>query len=189
MSFVFQQVARPDATLTDLGDDSLVPIYGLMTSMAKSKVSAGLLMYRYAKEALQVLLVHPGGPFFANKDLQSWSIPKGEPAEGEDLLAAAQREFLEETGQHSCPPFLPLSTVRQAGGKIVHAWAFQGDCDPSIASSNTFTLEWPPHSGRFADFPEVDRAEFFPIALAREKINRAQQPLLDELASKLDLRR
>jgi predicted NUDIX family NTP pyrophosphohydrolase len=156
--------------------------------MAKSKISAGLIMYRYVNDELQVLLIHPGGPFFVKKDLQSWSIPKGEPAPGEDLLAAAQREFTEETGQPSCPPFLPLTSVRQAGGKIIHAWAFSGDCDPATLASNTFSLEWPPHSGRMMDFPEVDRAEFFPLHIAREKINLAQRRLLDELQSLLDAR-
>ena len=112
--------------------------------VARSRVSAGLLMYRHSEGSLQVLLAHPGGPFFQNKDEGAWSIPKGETEPNEDYLAAAQREFMEETGLSPAGPFIPLTPVTQKGGKIVHAWAFEGDCDPSATVSNTFTMEWPP---------------------------------------------
>jgi predicted NUDIX family NTP pyrophosphohydrolase len=146
-----------------------------------SCVSAGLLMYRVAGGDLQVLLVHPGGPFFRNKDEGAWSIPKGEVDPGEERLEAAKREFEEELGVTPGGPFTPLSPVKQKGGKTVHAWAFQGDCDPQAIVSNTFTMEWPPRSGRQAEFPEIDRAEFFDTATARRKINAAQAGLIDEL--------
>ena len=144
-------------------------------------VSAGLLMYRIRDHRLYVLLVHPGGPFFQHKDEGAWTIPKGEVEPGEDLLAAAQREFHEETGFQPTGPFLSLASIKQKGGKIVHAWACAGDCDPTAIVSNTFQLEWPPKSGRQAEFPEVDRAEFFDVATARRKINPAQVTLIDEL--------
>ena len=152
-----------------------------MTSM--SRLSAGLLMYRIRNGAVQVLLAHPGGPFFRNKDAGSWSIPKGEPAAGEDLLATAQREFTEETGIHPAGPFLPLRPVKQKGGKLVHAWAFQGDCDPQAIRSNTFSIEWPPKSGRQAQFPEIDRAEFLDLNAAQKKIKAGQEGLIVELAA------
>lgn len=143
--------------------------------------SAGLLMYRTRGGAVEVLLVHPGGPFFRNKDAGAWSIPKGEIEPGEDRLSAARREFEEETAIQPAGPFLPLSPVRQRGGKTVHTWAFESDCDPTTVKSNTFTMEWPPKSGKQAEFPEIDRAEFFDLDAAREKINPAQSRLLDEL--------
>lgn len=149
--------------------------------MAKSRVSAGLLMYRIDGGNLQVLLAHPGGPFFQNKDEGAWSIPKGEPEPDEDLLEAAQREFKEETGVEPTGPFTELTPVTQKGGKIVHAWAFKGDCDASAIASNTFTMEWPPKSGRQIEFPEIDRADFFELDTARRKINAAQVSLVDEL--------
>ncbi len=149
--------------------------------MSKSRVSAGLLMYRWAGGDLQVLLVHPGGPFFRNKDEGAWSIPKGEVGPGEDLLAAGVREFGEEIGVVPTGPFLALSPVKQKGGKLVHAWAFEGDCDPKSISCNTFTIEWPPRSGRHEEFPEVDRAGFFGPEEARRKVNAGQVPLIDEL--------
>lgn len=149
------------------------------------RISAGLLMYRRRGGELQVLLVHPGGPFFVHKDEGVWSIPKGEIEGDEDLLTAARREFREETGFPSQGPFLPLEPVQQPGGKLVHCWAFEGDCDPTSLVSNTFTLEWPPRSGRRAEFPEVDRAEFFNLATARRKIHPAQVPLLDQLETAL----
>jgi predicted NUDIX family NTP pyrophosphohydrolase len=155
------------------------------TDMAKSKTSAGLLMYRRSGEALEVLLVHPGGPFWRNKDDGAWSIPKGEPAAGEDLLVAARREFTEETGLTAGGQFLALAPARQKGGKEIHAWAFAGDCDPSAIRSNTFCIEWPPKSGRQTEFPEVDRAAFFDLPTARQKINSGQVPLLEELARRL----
>ena len=145
------------------------------------KLSGGLLMYRVNGGALQVLLVHPGGPFFQNQDDGAWSIPKGEPGAGEELLDAAQREFAEETGLKASPPFIELSPITQKGGKVVQAWAFAGDCDPGQLRSNTFTLEWPPRSGRVQEFPEIDRAGWFDLAEARRKIKAAQIPLLEEL--------
>ena len=149
------------------------------------RTSAGLLMYRVKDGAPEVLLVHPGGPFFRNKDKAAWSIPKGEPDEGEELLAAACREFEEETGVKAAGPFVPLKPIKQKGGKIVHAWAFEGDCDPAAVKSNTFTIEWPPRSGRQAEFPEIDRAEFFDLAAARKKIKAGQEGLIDQLAEVL----
>ncbi len=145
------------------------------------KQSAGILLYRRRAGGREVLLVHPGGPFWQKKDLGAWSIPKGEFAPGEDPLAAAQRELHEETGLELLGPFTPLSPVRQPGGKMVHAWAVEGDFDPSLLRSNTFTLEWPPRSGRHQEFPEVDRAAWFDLEEARRRINRGQASLLDQL--------
>lgn len=138
-------------------------------------------MYRLRDGKLQVLLVHPGGPFYKNKDEGAWSIPKGEVGPDEDLLAAARREFEEETGVAPSGPFIPLTPVKQKGGKTVHAWGFPGNCDPSAIVSSTFTLEWPPKSGHQREFPEIDRAEFFDLAEARRKIIPAQAALLEEL--------
>ena len=145
------------------------------------RLSAGLLMYRIKDGAIQVLLAHPGGPYFVNKDDGDWSIPKGEPGPDEDLLLTAQREFEEETGLESNGPFVPLKPVKQKGGKVVHAWAFEGDCDPANIHSNTFTMEWPPKSGQQKQFPEIDRAEFFDLETARRKVKAAQAGLIDEL--------
>jgi predicted NUDIX family NTP pyrophosphohydrolase len=139
-------------------------------------------MYRVRDGDLQVLLVHPGGPYWARKDAGAWSIPKGEYDEGEDPLAAAQREFIEETGFAVAPPFLPLAPVKQAGGKEVVAWAAKGDCDPTALRSNTFSMEWPPRSGRMAEFPEVDRAAWWSIRDALTKILPGQRPLIEQLA-------
>lgn len=147
------------------------------------KISAGILLYRIRDDKLEVLLVHPGGPLFTNKDAGAWSIPKGETDGEEDLLAVARRELAEETGLKPDGPFAALKPIKQKGGKIVHAWATAGDCDPAQLKSNTFTLQWPPRSGRMQEFPEVDRAEFFDLATAKEKINAAQTGLLDELAA------
>lgn len=130
---------------------------------------------------MEVLLVHPGGPFFRNKDDGAWSIPKGEVEGDEDLLETARREVEEEIGVTPEGPFIPLTAVKQKGGKTVHAWAVEGDCHPQAVASNTFTTEWPPRSGRQAEFPEIDRAEFFDLATARRKINAAQAALIDEL--------
>ena len=146
------------------------------------RISAGLLMYRIRRETVQVLLAHPGGPLFRSKDDGAWSIPKGEAEPGEDLLTAARREFEEETGVRPSGPFIPLKPIKQKGGKIVHAWAFEGDCDPATIKSNSFTMEWPPRSGRESEFPEIDRAEFFDLETAKTKIKAAQVPLLEELA-------
>lgn len=142
-------------------------------------------MHRLREGHWQVLLAHPGGPFFRNKDEGAWSIPKGEVEPGEDWLEAAQREFEEEIGVTPLGPFTPLTPVEQKGGKVVHAWAFEGDCDPSAIVCNTFTMEWPPRSGQQVRFPEVDKAEFFNLVTAKKKINPAQVSLLDELESRL----
>jgi len=145
------------------------------------KRSAGLLLYRRSAAGLAVLLVHPGGPFWAKKDLGAWSIPKGEYAADEEPLAAAQREFFEETGGRLCGEFAPLGEVKQPGGKHVSAWAVEGDFDPATLVSNTFELEWPPRSGRKRSFPEVDRAEWFLPDDARKKVLAAQRPFIDRL--------
>ena len=145
------------------------------------KLSAGLVMYRRAVGQVEILLVHPGGPFWAKKDIGSWSIPKGEVSSGEDPLTAAIREFEEETGVRPDGRFFFLGTIKQKAGKTIQAWAFEGDCDPKIFRSNTFEIEWPPHSGRRERFPEVDRAEFLPLREAVAKVNPAQVQLLDRL--------
>ncbi len=147
-----------------------------------AKTSAGILLYRWRAGRLEVLLVHPGGPFFARKDEGAWSIPKGEVEPGEAPLDAARREFEEETGVRLAGPFVELPPVRQRGGKVVHAWAVEADCDPDGIRSDTVTLEWPPRSGRTVAFPEVDRAAFFDLGEARRKINPAQAEWLDLLA-------
>jgi predicted NUDIX family NTP pyrophosphohydrolase len=140
-------------------------------------------MYRRSGGHLEVLLVHPGGPFWMKKDLGAWSIPKGEYSADEEPLAAATREFQEETGLVASAPFRPLTPIKQPGGKIVHAWAFEGDCDAEALKSNNFSLEWPRGSGRMQEFPEVDRASWFRIEDARRKILPGQAGFLDELAS------
>jgi predicted NUDIX family NTP pyrophosphohydrolase len=147
--------------------------------------SAGLLLFRERPGGLEVLLVHPGGPFFARRDLGAWSIPKGEVEDGEDLLAAARRELHEETGFSAEGAALPLGAVRQKGGKVVHAWAVRGDADPLRLRSNTFELEWPRGSGRKQAFPEVDRAEWFAPDEARRRLLAAQLPFLDRLIEAL----
>lgn len=141
-------------------------------------------MYRLL-DGLEVFLVHPGGPFFARKDEGSWTIPKGEFIPPEAALDAAVREFREETGVRLAGPFASLMPVRQKGGKIVHAWAAEGDIDASAIVSNTFEIEWPPRSGRKQSFPEVDRAGWFDVATARVKINASQAALLEELAGRV----
>jgi predicted NUDIX family NTP pyrophosphohydrolase len=145
------------------------------------KISAGLLLYRVRNGVLEFLLVHPGGPFWKNKDAGAWTIPKGEIGDGEESLAAATREFEEELGFKPNGPFAELTPIKQKGGKVVQAWAFEGDCDPSKIKSNTFTMEWPPRSGKQAEFPEVDRAEFFNLEDAKAKVNPGQIPLLEEV--------
>jgi predicted NUDIX family NTP pyrophosphohydrolase len=150
-----------------------------------SRLSAGLLLYR-RRNRTEVFLVHPGGPFFRDKDDGAWSLPKGEVEEGDDPLATALREFSEETSFD--PPsgdLLPLGEVRQKGGKRVIAWAVEGDCEPDRARSNLFEMEWPPRSGRKQSFPEVDRAAFFPLDLARRKLNPAQAELVAKLEERL----
>ena len=140
---------------------------------------------RRAGRPLEVLLAHPGGPLWARKDLGAWTIPKGEYNDAEEPLVAAQREFMEETGFLPAAPFLSLSAIKQKSGKVVSAWAFEGDCDPSELRSNTFQLEWPKGSGQMREWPEVDRAAWFSIEEARERILPAQQPLLDRLVERL----
>ena len=153
----------------------------------RGRKSAGLLLFRRAGEDLEVLLVHPGGPFWAKRDEGAWSIPKGECEEGEDPRAAAWREFGEELGTPAPEGDpLELGEVRQKAGKIVVAWAMAGDLDPEQITSNTFTMEWPPRSGRAQEFPEVDQAGWFGLAEARERINPAQVVLLDRLRAALD---
>jgi predicted NUDIX family NTP pyrophosphohydrolase len=149
------------------------------------KRSAGLLLYRLSDDGASVLLVHPGGPFWAKKDFGAWSIPKGEYAAGEDPLAAARREFEEETGARPAGDFRPLGEVTQPGRKFVSAWAVAGDFDPAALVSNTFELEWPPRSGRKARFPEVDRAQWFSLDEAREKILTGQRAFIDRLVQLL----
>lgn len=152
-----------------------------------SRRSAGILLHRGQGDGLEVLLVHPGGPAWSKRDLGAWSIPKGECAEGEDPLAAARREFQEELG--SAPPSgeaADLGEIRQRSGKRVHAWALAGDLDASRIVSNMFMFEWPPRSGRKIEIPEIDRAEWFGLDAARERINSGQVPLLDRLEELLD---
>jgi predicted NUDIX family NTP pyrophosphohydrolase len=139
------------------------------------------MLYRYRDSTLEIFLVHPGGPFWKNKDSGAWSIPKGEFDKREDPLQAARREFHEETGCAVDGSFIALRPVRQAGGKMVHAWAVEGDCEAESIRSNSFTIEWPPRSGQRKDFLEVDRAGWFSLELAREKILKGQLMLLDEL--------
>jgi predicted NUDIX family NTP pyrophosphohydrolase len=148
-------------------------------------VSAGLILFRRKGDGLEVLLAHPGGPFWAKKDAGAWSIPKGLVAAGEDLLAAARREFAEETGLSPEGRFLPLGSVRQKAGKVVHAWACAGDADPAALVSNTMSVEWPPGTGRRVEFPEVDRCEWFSPAEARVKHNLAQAEFVDRLEAAL----
>ncbi len=149
------------------------------------KKSAGLLIYRRRRGILEVFLVHPGGPFWSKKDAGAWSIPKGEYEAGEDPFEVAKREFQEETGFQASGEFVPLRPQKQPGGKIVSAWAIEGDYDASAIRSNTFSMEWPPGSGRQQEFPEVDRADWFMIPTAEEKINKGQSGFLEELASML----
>jgi predicted NUDIX family NTP pyrophosphohydrolase len=149
------------------------------------KTSAGLLMYRHTGGVLQVLLAHPGGPFWRNKDDGAWTLPKGEYEAPEEALAAARREFAEETGFEAPGPFLPLGEVKQKSGKRVAAWAFRGDCDPGTLCSNSFELEWPPKSGKRQSFPEIDRVQWFTVVEARGKILPAQRELLDRLEAAL----
>ncbi len=151
--------------------------------MKRSRISSGLLMFRMKNAELEVLLVHPGGPFFQNKDDDVWSIPKGEASEAEDLRTRARIEFEEEVGfAPSSEDWTNLGSVKQKGGKIVYAWAFEGDLPRNFKLvSNTFEMEWPPHSGRKQTFPEVDRADFFSIDSARRKMKQAQTAFLDRL--------
>jgi predicted NUDIX family NTP pyrophosphohydrolase len=142
-------------------------------------------MYRRRDDRLEVFLVHPGGPFWAKKERGSWTIPKGEYLEGEDPFQTAQREFQEETGFRAEGGFIALGDLKQPSGKILTAWAFEGDCDPDQLKSNTFPLEWPPRSGRKAEFPEIDRGAWFSIEAAPKKLLPGQRPLLDRLLQKI----
>jgi len=152
-----------------------------------ARASAGILLWRRRDDDIEVLLGHAGGPFFAKEDADSWTVLKGEAEPGEDLMAVARREFAEETG-HQVPagPAIELGEIRQRGGKVVVAWAIEGDLDPEAATSNTFAMEWPPHSGRTQEFPEIDRVAWFDLPSAREKIKAAQAPFLDRLPRALD---
>ncbi len=150
------------------------------------KTSAGLLMFRRCGPKLEVLLAHPGGPFWKNKDLGSWSIPKGEYSADENALAAAKREFKEETGFKPDGEFLPLNQIKQPSGKVITAWAFEGDCSPAEIHSNVFSMEWPPKSGKTREFPEVDRADWFSLEEAKVHILKGQAGFLDRLAALID---
>jgi predicted NUDIX family NTP pyrophosphohydrolase len=147
----------------------------------RERVSAGLLLFRRRDGKLDVFLAHPGGPFWAKKDAGAWTIPKGELSEGELPLAAACREFAEETGIAPRGPFVPLGEVRQKGGKLVHAWAWEGDADPATVKSNEIKVQWPPGSGHLISVPEIDRCAWFDTATAKEKINAAQVEFIDRL--------
>lgn len=147
----------------------------------RASTSAGLLLFRRTGETLEVFLAHPGGPFWKDRDLGAWTIPKGGVDVGEDPLAGACREFEEETGVRPRGPFLPLGSVRQKAGKVVHAWAWEGDADPALVTSNVMRSEWPRGSGQWLVFPEVDRCAWFDPQTAREKLNPAQAELIDRL--------
>jgi predicted NUDIX family NTP pyrophosphohydrolase len=150
------------------------------------RISAGIVLYRRVGDGLEVRLAHPGGPLFADRDEGHWTIPKGEPDAGEPLNEAARREFTEETGQDpGGGPFLALGSIVQKGGKVVHAWATEGQLDPDLARSEPFRMEWPPRSGRIQDFPEIDRVAWFDPTEARRRVKAAQIPLLDRLEAAL----
>ncbi len=159
-----------------------------MTSpTSRSRISAGILLYRRNAEGVQVLLGHPGGPYFEGRDAGIWSIPKGQAEDGEELLAVAVREFGEETGHAvgSNARLIDLGSIKQRGGKTVRAWALEGDMDPAEAWSNTFRMEWPPRSGIFIDVPELDQVAWFTLEQARVAMNPAQVPLVEALLVKL----
>ena len=161
------------------------PVSQNPTSKRVQKRSAGLMMYRHREGQLEVLLVHPGGPFWVNRDRGAWMIPKGEYMEGEAPLDAAKREFLEETGFVPSGRFIELGTVQQFGGKLVTAWAFAGDCNPDLLVSNTCEIEWPPRSGRKMEIVEVDRGRWFSIPEAHEYILKSQEPFLERIEAVL----
>jgi len=154
----------------------------------KQEISAGLLLFRRPEQP-KVLLAHPGGPFWSKKDAGAWTIPKGAAAPGDDLLATARREFTEETGFVADGQFMPLQPVRQKSGKLVHAWALQGNLDVATFSSNEFEMEWPPRSGQHRSFPEIDRLEWFSFPVAMQKIIAYQQPFLTQLRQMLENRK
>ena len=155
-----------------------------MCAARSARTSAGILLYR-VREELEVFLIHPGGPFWAKKDRGAWSIPKGEPGDGEDLQTAAMREFTEETGFAIDRELQPLPPLKQKSGKTIHAFAAEGDCDAAQLRSNTFSIEWPPKSGKLTDFPEADRGAWFTLREARERIVPGQEPFLDALVEVL----
>jgi predicted NUDIX family NTP pyrophosphohydrolase len=161
----------------------------LYTMAKRVTVSAGLLLYRRIGDELEVFLAHPGGPFWAHRDVGAWSLPKGLVDEGEALLAAACREFEEETGIRPTGPFLPLGSVRQKAGKLIHAWAWEGDADPAHLTSNLMRTEWPRGSGRWLRFPEIDRCAWFGPHTARAKLNPAQAAFIDRLEAQLAIER
>lgn len=151
-------------------------------SSRRARVSAGLLMYRWGQEGLEVFLARPGGPWFPHREHDIWTVPKGEVEDGEDDFEAAVREFQEEVGLKVSGPFLDLGLIRQKGGKTVHAWAFEGDCDPQQPIRTSLVeIEWPPGSGQWSVWPEIDRACFFSLSTARDHMKLAQQPFLDRL--------
>jgi len=156
--------------------------------MKMLKKSAGILLYRLTNQILEVLLVHPGGPFWAKKDLGAWSIPKGEFSDDEEPLAAAIREFHEETGTELNGNFISMTPVKQRNGKIVYSFALEQDFDTSKIKSNTFAMEWPPKSGNQQEFPEIDRAEWFDFNTSKQKLNQHQAAIIDELAARLNLK-
>jgi predicted NUDIX family NTP pyrophosphohydrolase len=149
--------------------------------IAVAKTSAGMILFRVRGEQLEVLLVHPGGPFWKKKDAGAWFVPKGEVEAGEEILDAAKREFEEETGISPDGEFLALGGVKQKSGKTIFAWAFEGDCDPAAVKSNMFKIEWPPKSGRQAEFPEIDRADFFTVPQAKIKMHPVEFPFVERL--------
>jgi len=154
--------------------------------MKKERVSAGLLMFREGPRGLEVFLAHPGGPFYANRDDGVWSIPKGTPERGESLLATAEREFFEEVGLTPRPPYFELGSITQKGGKVVFAWAFQGEwIEGTVNRCNTFQMEWPPNSGKIVEFKEIDRVGFFTLEEARVKLKETQWPLVERLVQLL----
>ena len=150
-----------------------------------AKKTAGVLLYRRRNSALEVFLIHPGGPFWTKKDAGAWSVPKGEIDPGEEPLSAAKREFNEETGCSADGDFIALAPIKQPGGKLITVWAVEGECDPRTVKSNSFTIEWPPRSGKRAEFPEVDRAEWFTLEAAKEKILKGQIGFLVDLQNAL----
>jgi predicted NUDIX family NTP pyrophosphohydrolase len=154
---------------------------GVQEESMPGKRSAGLLVYRRRPGGCEVFLVHPGGPFWQSKDRGAWSIPKGELAPDEDPLGAARREFAEETGIEMAGDFVSLASIKQPSGKTIDAWAVEGECDPAMVRSNSFATEWPPRSGRVQRFPEIDRAAWFGIDEARDRITKGQRGFLDQL--------
>jgi predicted NUDIX family NTP pyrophosphohydrolase len=174
-------MARPDQAWKDITGER---------DYSMTKRSAGLLMYRFREGKIEVFLVHPGGPFWAKKDLGAWTIPKGEYTKGENPLDAARREFTEETSFdtsfYADGDFIDLGTIKQAGGKLVSVWAVVGDCDPSNLKSNTTLIDWPPRSGRKLEIPEVDRGAWLGMDEARERILKSQEPIFDLLIARLE---